>query len=178
MRVCSLTVPCFHLNQDISIHQLLTSHLKCHLFGRVSQHPPHLQSHLINWPTFSNNQYLISSCLFICLHTYDLFPLTLKYKIFEGNYSSSIPPVWVSQVAQWQRSRLSIQKTWVQSLGREDPLEKKMETHSSILAWEIPRIEEPGRLQPGVAKESDTTKQQQQQYPNLLNKYLVIEWLA
>ena len=59
--------------------------------------------------------------------------------------------------------------------GQEDPLEKKMETHSSILAWEIPRIEEPGRLQPGVAKESDTTKQQQQQYPNLLNKYLVIE---
>ena len=35
----------------------------------------------------------------------------------------------------------------VQSLGREDPLEKEMATHSSILAWEIPRTEEPGGLQ-------------------------------
>ena len=39
------------------------------------------------------------------------------------------------------------QETWVQSLGREDPLEKEMATHSSILAWEIPWAEEPGRLQ-------------------------------
>ena len=39
------------------------------------------------------------------------------------------------------------QETWVQSLGLEDPLEKEMATHSSILAWEIPPTEEPGRLQ-------------------------------
>ena len=38
-------------------------------------------------------------------------------------------------------------KTWVQSLGQEDPLEKEMATHSSILAWKIPWTEEPGRLQ-------------------------------
>ena len=38
-------------------------------------------------------------------------------------------------------------ETWVQSLGREDPLEKKMATHSSILAWKIPWTEEPSRLQ-------------------------------
>ena len=38
-------------------------------------------------------------------------------------------------------------ETWVQSLGREDPLEKEMATHSSILAWRIPWTEEPGRLQ-------------------------------
>ena len=36
---------------------------------------------------------------------------------------------------------------WVRSLGREDPLEKEMATHSSILAWEIPRTEEPSGLQ-------------------------------
>ena len=36
---------------------------------------------------------------------------------------------------------------WVQSLGKEDPLEERMATHSSILAWEIPRTEEPGGLQ-------------------------------
>jgi len=40
-----------------------------------------------------------------------------------------------------------MQETRVQSLGREDPLEKKMATHSNILAWEIPRTEEPDRLQ-------------------------------
>ena len=38
-------------------------------------------------------------------------------------------------------------KMWVQSLGREDPLEEGMETHSSILAWRIPWTEESGRLQ-------------------------------
>ena len=38
-------------------------------------------------------------------------------------------------------------ETWVRSLGREDPLEKEMVTHSNILAWEILRTEEPGELQ-------------------------------
>ena len=40
-----------------------------------------------------------------------------------------------------------MQETQVQSLGQEDPLEKEMATHSSILAWRIPWTEEPGRLQ-------------------------------
>ena len=39
-----------------------------------------------------------------------------------------------------------VQKTWVQSLGWEDPLEKGMATHSSIPAWRVPWTEEPGRL--------------------------------
>ena len=46
----------------------------------------------------------------------------------------------------------------VQSLGREDPLEEGMATHSSILAWRIPWIEEPGGLQPIGRKESDTSE--------------------
>ena len=41
----------------------------------------------------------------------------------------------------------SMQETWVRSLGWEDPMEKEMATHSSILAWRIPRAEEPGGLQ-------------------------------
>ena len=41
----------------------------------------------------------------------------------------------------------ALQETWVQSLGQEDPLEKEVVKHSSILAWEIPRTEEPGGLQ-------------------------------
>ena len=40
-----------------------------------------------------------------------------------------------------------MQETQIRSLGQEDPLEKVMETHSSILAWEIPQTEEPGGLQ-------------------------------
>ena len=40
-----------------------------------------------------------------------------------------------------------MQETWVQSLGQEDPLEKEMETQSSILAWKIPWTKEPGVLQ-------------------------------
>ena len=40
------------------------------------------------------------------------------------------------------------QEMWVQSLGQEDPLEEEMATHCSILAWKIPRAEEPGGLQP------------------------------
>ena len=49
-------------------------------------------------------------------------------------------------------------ETWVQSLGREDPLEKEMATHSSILAWRILWTEELGGLQSMGRKESDTTE--------------------
>ena len=49
-------------------------------------------------------------------------------------------------------------ETWVQSLGPEDPREKEMATHSSILAWRIPWTEEPGGLQSMASKELDTTE--------------------
>ena len=50
-------------------------------------------------------------------------------------------------------------KTWVRFLGREDPLDKGMATHSSILAWRTPWTEEPGGLcSPWGLKESDTTE--------------------
>ena len=52
----------------------------------------------------------------------------------------------------------AMQETWVQSLGQEDPLEKEMATHSSILAWRIPWTEELGGLQSMGRKESDTTE--------------------
>ena len=51
-----------------------------------------------------------------------------------------------------------MQKTWFRSLGWEDPLEKEMATHSSILAWEIPWTGKPGRLSPWGLKELDTAK--------------------
>ena len=55
--------------------------------------------------------------------------------------------VGASLVAQLVKNLPAMQETQVQSLGREDPLEKGMVTHSSILAWRIPWTEEPGRLQ-------------------------------
>ena len=51
-------------------------------------------------------------------------------------------------VAQMVKRLPTMWETWVQSLGREDFLEKEMATHSSILAWKIPWTEGPGGLQP------------------------------
>ena len=55
--------------------------------------------------------------------------------------------VLASLEAQMVKNLPEMQETQVQSLGWEDPLEKGMATHSSILAWRIPRTEEPGELQ-------------------------------
>ena len=63
--------------------------------------------------------------------------------LFHGYLSS----FWASLVAQMVKNLPATQKTWVRSLGREDPLEKGIATHSSILAWRIPWTKEPGRLQ-------------------------------
>ena len=52
-----------------------------------------------------------------------------------------------------------MQKTQVQSVGREGPLEKEMAAPSSILAWEIPWTEDPGELQSWGREESDTAEQ-------------------
>ena len=54
---------------------------------------------------------------------------------------------WSSLVAQMVKNLPAMQETQVRSLGWEDPLEKGMATHSSILAWTIPWTEDPGRLQ-------------------------------
>ena len=53
---------------------------------------------------------------------------------------------WASPVAQMVKNLPAMWETQVQSLDQEDPLEKRMATHSSILAWRIPWTEKPGRL--------------------------------
>ena len=55
--------------------------------------------------------------------------------------------IGASLVAQMVKRLPTTRETWVRSLGREDPLEKEMATLSSILAWKIPWMEEPGGLQ-------------------------------
>ena len=54
---------------------------------------------------------------------------------------------YASLVAQRVKCLPTVQETWVRSLGREDPLEKEMTTHSSTLVWKIPWTEKSGRLQ-------------------------------
>jgi len=61
-----------------------------------------------------------------------------------------------SLVAQLVKNPPAMQEPQVQFLDSEDPLEKEMATHSSILAWEIPRTEEGGKLQFKRSQESDT----------------------
>ena len=68
-----------------------------------------------------------------------------------------------SLVAQRYKIRQPMQETWVPSLGWEGPLEKEMATHCNILAWNIPCMEEPSRLQSmGLqrVRHELTTKQQ------------------
>ena len=56
------------------------------------------------------------------------------------------------------KNLLAMQETCIQSLGWEDPLEKGMVTHSSIIAWRIPRTEEPGGLQSIGSQRVDQTE--------------------
>ena len=82
-------------------------------------------------------------------------------------------------MAQIVKNLPAVQETQVQSLSREDALEKGMATHSSLLAWEIPWTEEPGGLQSMGSqrvRHNLATKQQQQQrcyspHANLANTY-------
>ena len=65
---------------------------------------------------------------------------SLRIKFWHAYFKTSL-------VAQRIKCLPAMQETWVRSLGRKDPLEKEMATHSSILAWRIPLTEEPGGLQ-------------------------------
>ena len=71
-----------------------------------------------------------------------------------------LPLIWGNHYPSGSVKNLpAVQETQVQSLGREDPLEKGMASHSSILAWRIPRTEKPGGLHgPQGHKESDMTE--------------------
>ena len=71
--------------------------------------------------------------------------------------TTNIQEVLSSLIAQSVKNLPAMQDTSVRFLGREDPLEKEMTTQSRILAWRIPWIEEPGRLQSMRSQESDMT---------------------
>ena len=65
----------------------------------------------------------------------------------QGSAGMPALPETASLVAQIVQNLPAVQEAWVRSLGEEDPLEKEMVFHPSILTWEIPWMEEPGRIQ-------------------------------
>ena len=75
------------------------------------------------------------------------FAIILNEKDTERQIWEEVSGARASLVAQMVKNLPAIQKTLVRSLGQEDPLEKEMATHSSVLAWRIPWSEEYGRLQ-------------------------------
>ena len=98
---------------------------------------------------FSSNPLVVSSAktlvhlLIIALIIHNLPLVYLQTSLY----------IWTSLVAQTVKRLLTMQETRVQFLGREDLLEKGMATHPNILAWKIPWMEEPGRLESmGVSK--------------------------
>ena len=86
-------------------------------------------------------------CFIDCTKAFDSVDHKKLWKILK-RYGNSRPPYLpeASLVAQMVKRPPAMWETWVRSLGQEDPLEKEMATHSSILAWKIPRTEEPGGL--------------------------------
>ena len=86
--------------------------------------------------------------MYVCIYIHtDIFFI---HSSIDGHLGSFL-------VAQTAKNVPAIQETQVQSLGWDDPLEKEMATHSSILAWDVPWTE-PGGLQSRGSQESDTTE--------------------
>ena len=88
----------------------------------------------------------------------DLLPFYLLSLVVKGEREEVVGVCsGASLKAQVVNHLPAMQETWVRFLGQEDPLEKEVATHSSILAWRIPWTEEPDRLQSMGSQESDTT---------------------
>ena len=90
---------------------------------------------------------LVSNWFLLSLIVVRFFIHALFHQWVEELWVSSLLEKRASLVAQMVKCVPTIRETQVQSLGWEDLLEKEMATHSSILAWKIPWMEEPGRLQ-------------------------------
>ena len=82
-----------------------------------------------------------------CFHALDLTNIVAMNTEVHMSFELDFSFYRASLVAQTMKSLSVVQETRVQSLGWEDLLEKEMATHSNILAWKIPWVEEPGRLQ-------------------------------
>ena len=151
---CSVTKLCPILRP----HGLQHSRLPCpSLYPRICSYSLLLSRWY--YLTISSSAAFFSSCL-------QSFPesgsFAMSWRLSSGGQStvaSATASVLSMNIQGWfqmVKNLPAVQKTWVWSLGQEDPLEKGMATHSSILAWGIPWTEEPYGLQ---SLESDTTEQ-------------------
>ena len=102
-------------------------------------------------------RFLISSSAVLILMVLSVYSSSFIHQV-NTSEPSTCHERWVSMVTQMVKNLPAMQETWVQSLGQEDPLEKGMVTHSSILAYRISWTEKPGGLQP-MGSQSDTTEQ-------------------
>ena len=96
---------------------------------------------------FLNLSFLFFLLLAFCYAFWEILStqLTIVFLFFQKDIPLQYS--WASLVAQLIKNLPAMWETWVGSLGWEDPLEEGMATHSSILAWRIPGIGEPGGLQ-------------------------------
>ena len=106
-----------------------------------------IMRHIHSWETFPlwPSLFILSEAIF------PLFPSSILDIFLPGRlifWCHNFLPLYCSYflIAQMVKRLPTMQETWVQSLGWEDTLEKEMATHSSILAWKIPWMEEPGWL--------------------------------
>ena len=118
------------------------------LLRNIPEHPTHFnklwqnlheKQHINSFLKLKNKfwKFIIQHLLFYVLPLLSWLELMWKRMFFDRT----------SLVAQMAKHLPTVRETWVQSLGREDLLEKEMATHSGILAWTNPSMEEPGRLQ-------------------------------
>ena len=123
---------CSHALQETNSLRRTVQIVECSLLHRR----PKAESPLSQGPQPAFVKIFYTPCVCVWTH-HSKF---LETYINQGKYRASL-------VAQRLKRLPAMRETWVQSLGREDPLEKEMATHSSILAWRIPWTEEPGGLQ-------------------------------
>ena len=104
-------------------------------------------THILGWVSSYSLSRTVNDHSTVCSIIYSVFQLAMWYE-----------RLWASLVAQLVKNMPAMRKNWVRSLGLEDPLEKEMAIHSSILAWEISWTGEPGRLQSMELQESVMTE--------------------
>ena len=126
----------------------------------TSSVPPNIFWHSSEKTGFAGNTYFTTARLsvMICNSHYWHFDITCKPSFYA--FPLHLTCSWIFQktlflVAQRLKRLPAMRETWVRSLGWEDPLEKEMATHSSILAWRIPWTEEIGGLQSTGLKETE-----------------------
>ena len=130
-----------HLQKWLFLRDKTTKWLRKYFTGRQKHQKGHFQ-HAIKFCCF-----VLTRCNHLTRSERQPMQTTVNKAFATQTWTYRMLLCRASLVAQRLKRLPVLQETWVRSLGREDPLEKEMATHSSILAWRIPWTEEPGGLQ-------------------------------